>query len=161
MFNLPNDNGLTNYLTGDAEPARVTQHSGIDKVFAMTSGPVPPNPAELLHGAKMMDLASLAEKRFDYVIIDGPPLLGLADALLLADAARATLVVAAAGQTRRGGFEAGIKRLRHSRANILGTVLTKFDLSKSSYGYGGYGYDYAYSYSYGGASEDADGRRTA
>ena len=155
VFRKPNDNGLTNYLTGDAEPARVTQASGIDKLFLMTSGPVPPNPAELLHGSKMMDLAALGSKRFDYVLIDGPPLLGLADALLLADIAKATLFVAAAGYARTGGVEAGLKRLRHSRANILGTVLTKFDLNKSNHGYG-YGYDYAYSYNYGGGAEPGE-----
>ena len=148
IFRAPNDSGLTNYLTGDAEPAKVTRSTGIDKLYVMTSGPVPPNPAELLHGARMMDLAALAAKRFDYVILDGPPLLGLADALLLADVAHATLLVAAAGHARTGSVEAGLKRLRSSRANILGTVLTKFDLNKSSYGYG-YGYDYSYSYSYG------------
>ncbi|TDG12866.1 polysaccharide biosynthesis tyrosine autokinase [Seongchinamella unica] len=146
VFARPNDNGLTNYLTGDAEPARVTQRTGVDNLFLMTSGPVPPNPAELLHGARMLDLASLAAKRFDYVIIDGPPLLGLADALLLADVAQASLLVVAAGQARNGGVEAGLKRLQHSRANVLGTVLTKLDLNKSSYGYGA---DYGYAYSYG------------
>ncbi|MEP5568713.1 MAG: polysaccharide biosynthesis tyrosine autokinase [Halioglobus sp.] len=148
VFSKPNDNGLTNYLTGDAEPARVTQPTGVDKLYVMTSGPVPPNPAELLHGSRILDLVALAGKRFDYVIIDGPPLLGLADALLLADVAHATLFVAAAGQARNGGVEAGLKRLQHSRANVIGSVLTKFDLNKSSYGYGG-DYGYAYSYSYG------------
>jgi len=154
VFRVPNDNGLTNYLTGDAEPARVTQKTGIDKLFVMSSGPVPPNPAELLHGSRMIDLATLAAKRFDYVIIDGPPLLGLADALLLADVANASLLVAAAGTARTGSFEEGVKRLNHSRANILGTVLTKFDLNKSAYGY-----DYAYSYSYGTGTEPDQGRQ--
>jgi polysaccharide biosynthesis transport protein len=148
VFARPNDNGLTNYLTGDAEPSRVTQQTGVENLFVMASGPIPPNPAELLHGARMLDLTTLAAKRFDYVVLDGPPLLGLADALLLADVARATLLVAAAGQARNGGVEAAIKRLSHSRANVLGSVLTKFDLNKSSYGYGG-DYAYAYSYSYG------------
>jgi polysaccharide biosynthesis transport protein len=152
VFARPNDNGLTNYLTGDADPGRVTQATGIDNLFVMTSGPVPPNPAELLHGSKMLDLASLASQRFDFVVIDGPPLLGLADALLLADVASATLFVAAAGHARNGGVEAGLKRLQHSRANVLGAVLTKFDLNKSSYGYGG-DYGYAYSYSYGAEPE--------
>ncbi|KAA1188918.1 polysaccharide biosynthesis tyrosine autokinase [Pseudohalioglobus sediminis] len=157
VFAKPNDNGLTNYLTGDIEPARVTQPTGVDNLFLMTSGPIPPNPAELLHGSRMLNLTTLAAKRFDYVVIDGPPLLGLADALLLADVAKGTLLVVAAGEARNGGVEAGLKRLRHSRANLLGGVLTKYDLNKASYGYGG-DYGYAYSYSYG---VDNDERKSA
>ena len=66
-------------------------------------------------------------------------------------------MVVAAGQARNGGVEAGLKRLQHSRANVLGAVLTKFDLNKSSYGYGG-DYGYAYSYDYG---ADNESRRSA
>jgi len=154
IFNKANDVGLSNYLTGDTKPAQATQATGIDKLFVMNSGPIPPNPAELLHGAKMYDLVALAQERFDFVIIDGPPLLGLADAILLADVAKATLFVVAAHSARRGSLEAGMKRLMHSRANVLGMVLAKFDINRSGYGYGygyGYSYNYAYHYSYGGA----------
>lgn len=153
-FDVPNHKGLSNYLSGAADPAEVTQPTGVKGLFLMSSGPIPPNPAELLHGARMVDLASLGAKRFDYVIIDSPPLLGLADALILGDVAQATLLVVAANSTRQGAVEAALKRLRHSRSNVLGAVMTKFDLSKSSYGYG-YGYDYQYSYSYGPTPEQA------
>jgi capsular exopolysaccharide synthesis family protein len=152
VFNAPNHQGLTNYLSGAGEPAEVTQPTRVKGLFLMSSGPIPPNPAELLHGARMVDLVSLGAKRFDYVIIDSPPLLGLADALILGDVAQATLLVVTANSTRRGAVEAALKRLGHSRSNVLGAVLTKFDLSKASYGYG-YGYDYQYSYSYGGAAQ--------
>jgi polysaccharide biosynthesis transport protein len=154
VFNLSNHKGLSNYLSGAAEPAEVTQATGVKGLFLMSSGPIPPNPAELLHGARMVDLASLGAKRFDFVIIDSPPLLGLADALILGDVAQATLLVVAANSTRQGAVEAALKRLRHSRANVLGAVMTKFDMSKASYGYG-YGYDYQYSYSYGATPEQA------
>ena len=160
IFNKPNDVGLSNYLTGDAKPAQATQATGIDKLFLMSSGPIPPNPAELLHGAKMYDLVALAQERFDFVIIDGPPLLGLADAILLADVAKATLFVVAAHSARRGSLEAGMKRLMHARANVLGMVLAKFDISRSGYGYGygyGYSYNYAYHYSYGGEAAESAG----
>lgn len=148
IFNCPNDTGLSNYLTGAAEPGKATKATGINNIFVMPSGPVPPNPAELLHGARMIDLAALAAERFDYVIIDGPPLMGLADAMLLADIAKATLLVVAAHVAHRGGIESGMKRLHHSRANVLGAVLAKFDMARTAYGYG-YGYNYQYTYSYG------------
>lgn len=153
-FDVPNHKGLSNYLSGAADPAEVTQPTGVKGLFLMSSGPIPPNPAELLHGARMVDLASLGAKRFDYVIIDSPPLLGLADALILGDVAQATLLVVAANSTRQGAVEAALKRLRHSRSNVLGAVMTKFDMSKASYGYG-YGYDYQYTYSYGATPEQA------
>ena len=152
VFDVPNHKGLSSYLSGAAEPAEVTQPTGVKGLFLMSSGPIPPNPAELLHGARMVDLASLGAKRFDYVIIDSPPLLGLADALILGDVALATLLVVAANSTRQGAVEASLKRLRHSRSNVLGAVMTKFDMSKASYGYG---YDYQYSYSYGASPEQA------
>ena len=153
VFGVPNNNGLTNYLSGNVKPVDVAQATGIERLFVITSGPIPPNPAELLSGGKMVDLLSLGTKRFDYVVIDSPPVLGLADALILADMAHATLLVASAGITRSGAVEAGLKRLRHSRAHILGTVLTKFDMNKSGYGYG---YDYHYSYEYGASSDAGD-----
>ena len=164
IFNKPNDVGLSNYLTADATPAGITQATGIDNLFLATSGPVPPNPAELLHGAKMFDLVALARERFDYVVLDGPPLLGLADALLLADVAKATLFVVAANTARRGGVEAGMKRLQHARANVLGMVLSKYDITRANYGYGygyGYSYNYAYQYSYGGQPESDPTDRAA
>lgn len=146
LFGRPNNEGLTNYLTGNAQPVDVTQSSGTDGLFLMTAGPVPPNPAELLHGARLVDLVALASQRFDYVIIDSPPLLGLADAVIISDVVQATIMVAAANKTRVGAFDSGLKRLRHSRANILGAVLTQFRLNRSSYGYD---YSYSYSYTYG------------
>lgn len=154
IFNAPNHKGLSNYLSGAEQPAEVTQPTGVKGLFLMSSGPIPPNPAELLHGPRMVDLASLGAKRFDYVIIDSPPILGLADALILGDVAQATLLVVSANSTRQGAVEAAVKRLYHSRANLLGTVMTKFDISKAGYGYG-YGYDYQYTYSYGAGPDTA------
>ena len=146
LFQIANHKGLTNYLSGRSRPADIAQATGIKGLFLISSGPVPPNPAELLAGGKMVDLVALAARRFDYVIIDSPPVLGQADALILADLAQATLLVAAANSTRTGASEDGLKRLRHSLANILGTVLTKFETHKSSY-------DYKYSDGYGGQGD--------
>ena len=148
VFVLPNTTGLTNYLAGDTKPIEIAQPTAVTRLFTITSGPLPPNPVELLSGAKMLDLLSVAGERFDYVILDGPPVLGLADALVLANLATATLFVVEPGSTRAGALEASIKRLRAANAVILGAVLAKVGKAGTGYGYG-YGYDYHYSYTYG------------
>lgn len=157
IFRLPNNTGLTNYLSGEVKPADVAQKTDIDRLYVISSGPIPPNPAELLSGGKMTDLVSLGASRFDYVVIDSPPVLGLADALILADISQATLLVACANSTRTGAIEAGLKRLQHSRAHILGTVLTKYEMNKSGYGYN---YNYSYEYGAGAGSDSADQQST-
>ncbi|MEA3275986.1 MAG: polysaccharide biosynthesis tyrosine autokinase [Pseudomonadota bacterium] len=153
-FSLHNSSGLTNYLAGDSKAAEIAQPTQVPRLFAITSGPLPPNPVELLSSAKMLDLVSLAADRFDYVIIDGPPVIGLADALVLANLASATLFVVESGGTRASPLEGSIKRLRAANAVILGAVLEKFGRGGSGYGYG-YSYDYHYTYNYGGGAEEA------
>jgi capsular exopolysaccharide synthesis family protein len=140
--------GLSNYLTGSKLPEEVVQDIGINRLVVMTSGPLPPNPAELLAGPKMLSLLTLGAESFDIVLIDGPPIMGLADAPLLASITQATLLVVAANETRRSVVKVAVRRLRYAKANIIGALLSKFDASQTGYGYG-YGYgDYEY-HSYG------------
>lgn len=149
VFAVPNTDGLTNYLVGDITPADIARPTQVTRLFMIPSGPLPPNPVELLSSAKMVDLLSAAQERFDYVILDGPPVIGLADALVIANLAQATVFVATAGATRIGAMEGSAKRLRAANAKLIGAVLVK--VGQASHGYG---YDYHYSYSYGhGASQ--------
>ena len=147
---LRNDRGLTNYLIGGIEAADTLQVTPLQNVFAITSGPLPPNPAELLSGTRMADLVRAAGDAYDIVIVDGPPIIGLADAPLLAGATQGTLLLVSANSTRKRTFRVAVRRLQVVRANIIGTVLNKFDRREAGYGYGyGYGYsDYEY-YGYG------------
>ena len=143
-----NELGLSNYLTGAKTPDEVVQGSGLQGLEIMSSGPLPPNPAELLSGPKFMTLLALAAESFDVVLIDGPPVMGLADAPLLASMTQATLMVVAANETRRSVFKVALRRLQNARANVIGALLSKFDPSQTGYGYG-YGYgEYEY-HSYG------------
>lgn len=143
VFELPNTAGLTNYLTGDMKPSDITLPTAVPQLFVMPSGPLPPNPVELLGGPKMMDLLAIASQRFDFVVLDSPPVLGLADALVLASMANATVFCAAAGSSRLSAVDGSVKRLRGARAHLLGGLLTKFGQAGT-----GYGYDYHYSYHY-------------
>ena len=134
-LNIPNDNGLTNYLAGDAKPIEITKACMVPKVFVMPSGPLPPNPADLLGSTKMVSLLNLAAEKFDQVIIDGPPVLGLADAPLLGSVADATVLVVEAGATNRGFARNAAKRLRSTRSVLIGGILTKLDPRGNAYGY--------------------------
>ena len=152
MFGLANARGLTNYLAGDTKPAEIAQPTQVTRLYAITSGPLPPNPVELLSSAKMLDLLSLSTERFDYVVLDGPPVIGLADALVLANLARGTLFVVDAGRTRFGAIEGAVKRLRAANTPILGAVIDRLGRAGGGYGYG-YSYDYHYTYNYGSRDE--------
>ena len=154
IFRLPNATGLTNHLAGDADPADIAQPTQVTRLFTITSGPMPPNPVELLSGAKMLDLLSLAAERFDHVVLDGPPVIGLADALVLANLAKTTIFIVEPGETRTHEIDAAIKRLRQANARILGATMSKVSRAGKGYGYG-YGYDYKYLYTYGGKRTDA------
>ncbi len=140
LLQLNNMMGLTNYLAGDAQPVEISQHTNITNLFVIPSGPLPPNPAELLSSDKMADLLELAADKFDYVILDGPPILGLADALVLANIAQGTVVVAEAGVTRLGHLQGALKRMRSAHANIVGSVMAKYKESSNAYGYHHYYY---------------------
>lgn len=143
--NLKRNNGigLSNFLAGGATAGSIFQQTDVEGLYFMSSGPLPPNPAELLAGPKMISLLSLASEKVDTVIIDAPPVMGLADAPLLASMASGTLLVIAPRDTRRGMVMAALKRLHFARARMIGAVMNKCEL-RPGYGYGGYGYGYGY-----------------
>jgi capsular exopolysaccharide synthesis family protein len=135
--------GLSKLLTtDDSVRAHIleTQHPNLS---LLPSGPVPPNPADLLATGRIRKILNEAEEQFDLIVLDGPPTLGLADAPLLAAAAGNVLFVVESGSTRtRAGIEA-LNRLEATGAHVLGAALTKAS-SDEGYGYGRYGYGYAY-----------------
>jgi Mrp family chromosome partitioning ATPase len=107
----------------------------------MSSGALTSNAADLLAGSRLFSLLSTGLEVFDLIVLDGPPVVGLADAPLLSSAASASIVVVGAGQVRAGMVRAALGRLRYARGNVIGTVLTKYDAKQAGYGYG-YGYGY-------------------
>jgi capsular exopolysaccharide synthesis family protein len=133
-----NEIGLANYLAGAELSGSIFQETDIDGLYFMPTGPLPPNPAELLAGPRMMSLLSTASEKVNTVIIDCPPVMGLADAPLLASMSAGTLLVVATADTRRGVVKGALKRLQFARARMVGAVLNKYDF-RSSYSYG-YGY---------------------
>src|SRR5262249_8724345 len=143
------ERGLTNYLVGGAIAPDLLQETEVSRLCFMASGPLPPNPAELLAGQNMAKLLSSASENFDVIIIDAPPVLGLADAPLLASIAAGTLLVLGAGESRRAIGKAALKRLHFARAQMVGVVLNKFDMRAANYAYHSYGYGALQYYGYG------------
>jgi capsular exopolysaccharide synthesis family protein len=150
ILGLDNAQGLSNYLAGAAAAGEGVQSTSDGNLWIMPSGPLPPNPAELLAGPRLAALMATAGGEYDQVIIDGPPIIGLADAPILAHLAAGTLLMVASGKTRRGEFQAAVKRLESAHARVIGTILTMYDPRQAgtSYAYG----DYAY-YTYGGGPD--------
>ena len=137
--------GLSNLLAGACTMAEATVDSDDPLLKVILAGPLPPNPAELLSSSKLVSLLTVAGERYDQIIIDGPPVLGLADAPILANAMEGTLVVISSATTKIGAAQAALKRLLAARARIVGGLLTKYDARAAGYSYG-YGHDGHYAY---------------
>ena len=155
LFGIDGSVGLTNYLAGDARPLSMLKATNTRLLSCLCAGPIPPDPAELLAGPKMLSLLSLVGQSFDQVIIDGPPVMGIADALLLGNIADGTVLVVESGGTRRGYVRGVLRRLLSARARLLGVVLTKHDARVASYGQN---YGYGADFSYGGAAKRLEQR---
>jgi capsular exopolysaccharide synthesis family protein len=136
--------GLTNCLASEVVTPQVFQKTATRGLTFMPSGPLPPNPAELLAGPKMISLLAVAAEQFDLVILDGPPVAGLADGPLLSSMAAGTLFVIDGGSTRRNAAKGALKRLHFARGQVVGAVINKLTVGGFGYGYGygyhGYGY---------------------
>ena len=153
---LENTGGLSNILAGAAKPNDVLQTTSIPQLMFIASGPLPPNPAELLMGSKLLSLLTVAMEKYDQIIVDGPPIMGLADAAILGNVCAGTLLVVEAGETRIAMARNALKRLISTRSRVVGALLTKYTATHAA---GGYGYgDYSY-YEYGGATQAKLGKR--
>lgn len=138
---LENSFGLSNYLAGACEPPDAMQKTIYPNLAFMASGPLPPNAADLLANSRMHSLLSIGLEVFNLIVIDGPPVMGLADSPILATISSATVFVVASGEAKPGQIRGALKRLHLGRAPLIGVVLTKFDAKATGYGYvDGYGY---------------------
>jgi capsular exopolysaccharide synthesis family protein len=143
-FGVPNDVGDSSVVVGEGRAEDAIKSTEVPGLFVLPCGPVPPNPAELLHTKAFADLLTQLGDRFDRVILDSPPVGAVADAVVLATQADGVVVVLKAGQTHRDMAQRMVKALRDVKANIFGAVLNDVNLEKSKYGDYYYGYAYRY-----------------
>ena len=142
FLDVSNATGFTNVLVDDISLAEAVRPvPGIANLFVLTSGSIPPNPTELLGSAKAAKLFTRLRETFDVVVIDSPPLLPVADGLILSKMTDATLLVAASGGTDKGALQRAAELLAQVDARHVGIVLNEVT-RRAGYGYTGYGYEY-------------------
>lgn len=143
VLGMARGKGLADMLTGHATLGDCVQDSDIPQLKVLTAGGSAPNPAELLASDALGRILKTAGETFDHVIVDSPPVLGLADAPLITRSTEGTIFVVEAGRTRSTQARHALDRLFAVQAHVLGAVLTKLDSRSTGYGYG-YGYNYRY-----------------
>ncbi len=143
LLNQSNMRGLSNYLSGDDDWRGLVQQLPFDNLSLLTTGPKPPSAAELLSSSRLSNLIQTISKEYDTVLVDAPPVLGLADAPLLARHVEGCVFVAEVESAPVREIKASIARLRGVQANVIGVVLTKLKERAQGYGYG-YGYGYGH-----------------
>lgn len=142
-FGVRNGVGLTSVLVGEATLAQATIDSGVPHVWVMTCGPIPPNPAELLHRERFQTLIDEVEKAYDFVIFDSPPLGAVTDAAVLGPQVDGVMVVLRANATTRDALGSVLRQLNDVGANLIGAVLNGVDPNVRRYE-GGAGTYYYY-----------------
>ena len=150
-LSLASEKGLSTVLTGtDTLDASLQAFSALPNLWALTAGPLPPNPAELLSSARMGEILAELQRRFRHIVIDSPPLLMVTDGTILSTLADGVILVVESGLTPRKAVMRSCRVLQSAGARILGVALNKVDLRYDGY----YG-----SYYYGGYYGNGDGKK--
>ncbi|MEP7334108.1 MAG: polysaccharide biosynthesis tyrosine autokinase [Terracoccus sp.] len=134
--------GLTDVLIGRVEVADVLQPVGASGLEVLGAGPVPPNPSELLGSTPMAELIKTLESRYDYVLIDAPPLLPVTDAAVLSTVVDGALVVVGAGIVTREQLRHALDSLDSVNGRVLGLIMNRVQAKDGASAYGSYRYDY-------------------
>jgi capsular exopolysaccharide synthesis family protein len=140
LFSKPNVYGLSNYLTGNTEQTLVQDISN-EEVQLISAGSIPPNPAELLNSVSMQQLIVKMGERYDFVLLDSPPVQSVTDSLTLSSLVDGTILVVRAGSITSDILENGLKKLHEVNAHCLGFVLNGFNKTSGVANYYGY-YEY-------------------
>lgn len=143
LFDVPNDVGLSNVLTGEMTLEQVIRPSHVPDLDIIVAGPIPPNPAELLGSDRMKNIKSQI-RGYDVVLIDTPPVTIVADPLVLTPLADGLLLVVESNRTSKSLVTQAVSRLEEMSTRILGAVVNKLDVQRTGYGYNYYYADYGY-----------------
>jgi capsular exopolysaccharide synthesis family protein len=149
IFEFRDSPGMSTYLSGNCEYEEIIMNTSLDKLFYAPSGPIPPNPAELIETEQMKKFMERAKREFDFIIIDTPPIALVTDALLLARYVDVNLFIVRQRYTSRNTIELIEQLKNHGDLKNMAIIINDISLS-GYYGYGmRYGYARGYGYSYG------------
>ncbi len=141
VFQLSNQTGVTSVLIKQSELTSAIQHTKVENLDVLTSGALPPNPAEVVGSKAMKELIKQLTEMYDLVIVDSPPVLSVADARLLGQEVNGVLFVVSAHQVSKVALKKAKESLDLVGVKIIGTILNKKKLTKSeNYYYYHYGY---------------------
>ncbi|HWP91128.1 MAG TPA: polysaccharide biosynthesis tyrosine autokinase [Thermodesulfobacteriota bacterium] len=132
--------GLSTYLVGKMELSGVISKANVEGLDLIPSGPIPPNPAELLGSRRMKELIDCLLQEYDQVIIDAPPITGFADSRLLSRSVDGVLIVTSVGITQRQPLRSCIEEILRVGGRIIGTIVNRLETGRNKYGYSYYYY---------------------
>jgi capsular exopolysaccharide synthesis family protein len=127
--------GMTDILTGRGQPHELLQSTSIPELFFLSSGSTPPNPTDLVGSKKMQDTLSIFSERYDYILLDSPPVMAVSDAVLLSTMVEGVILVINVQATPKPLLREARARLHYARAKMLGTVLNRAELRAGAYAY--------------------------
>lgn len=155
IFLTSNQNGLSDILAGKVKFEEAVKETAVENLSLLTSGTRPPNPSELLASEKMRGFIEALRDRYEYIIIDTPPVIAVTDAQLLSRYADGCLLVIASSQAEREAAVKAKQLLDKVNAKILGVVLNKLEIKEKGY----YGYYYHYYYGEDGSKVKRRGKK--
>ncbi len=136
-FKSPSEDiGLTKLLTNSDPVSAHVSATHFENLWLLASGPIPPNPADLLSTGRFSAIVREASAQFDLIIIDAPPVIGLADAPLIASMCKDVMFVVESGKTRTSIAREALSKLNSAGAHIVGVTITKSVEGRNAYGYG-------------------------
>lgn len=145
ILGIKRNRGLSNYLSGDGDWKTMIERSDKVPFAALTAGPIPPNAGQLLLSDRMKHLIEELTQHFDHVVLDCPPVLGLADVPLLSNCVQGVVYVTEANRPRIRAIQSALGRIRAANGHIFGVIVTRLDHRNEAYAYGDrYGYGYGY-----------------
>jgi exopolysaccharide transport family protein len=144
IFDEENGVGLSNFLSGHGELEAIIKKTDIPNLYYIPSGPIPPNPSELIGSDLFKSMMESLGGRFDHLVLDSPPVLGFADSIILSTVVDGVILVVLGGKTPRETLQRAKEILHQVNAKILGVVINRVDIQRSDYGYYYYRYHYYY-----------------
>jgi capsular exopolysaccharide synthesis family protein len=146
-FGVPNDVGVSSAIVGEGTLESAVKSTEVPGLFVLTCGPIPPNPAELLHTKAFSELLQKVTGKFDRVILDSPPIAAVADPLILSTQVDGVVLVVKAGRTTKEMVRRSVQSLRSVNAKLFGIILNNADFDRHS-SYSGSSYAKGYGYYY-------------